>query len=124
MEKFKIVTMCGSTKFKEEYLEATKWLTLQGIIVISVGLFGQTDGDKLKVEEKIMLDKLHKGKIDICDEIFVINPSNYVGTSTTSEINYAIELGKGVRYYTEELDEINQWKDEYYNRTKIENWNL
>jgi hypothetical protein len=124
MNKFNVVTLCGSTKFKEEYLEVTKWLTLSGNIVISVGLFGQADGDKLTVQEKVMLDELHKGKIDICDEIFVVNPNDYIGASTKSEIEYAVTNGKKVRYYTNELKEINEWKAEYYGRLNTENWNF
>ena len=68
-----VITLCGSTKFKKEYLEVTKWLTLQNNIVISVGLFGQADGDKLTKDEKKMFDKLHKQKIGLAKEIFVFN---------------------------------------------------
>lgn len=121
--KFKVITLCGSTKFKNDYLDVTKWLTLQGNIVISVGLFGQADGDKLTVEEKILLDKLHKGKIDLCDEIFVVDVDGYIGSSTKSEIEYADSLGKGIRFLTKEKDDIEYWKYQYYNRTEIEDWN-
>jgi hypothetical protein len=119
-----IITLCGSTKFKTLFLEVAKWLTLQGNIVISVGLFGQADGDKITIEEKQMLDELHKDKIDLCNEIFVINPSDYIGESTKKEIEYAEETGKNIRYYTKEEEEINKWKLEYYSRTNTENWNM
>ena len=123
-KKFKIITLCGSTKFKPEYTEVTKWLTLKGNIIISVGLFGQYDGEKLTVEEKVMLDEVHKEKIDLCDEIFVINPNNYIGESTKSEIEYAQSNGKSVRYFMEELKDYYDWKAEFEGRTKIEDWNL
>jgi hypothetical protein len=123
-KKFKVITLCGSTKFKSEYLDVTKWLTMQGNIVISVGLFGQADGEKLTVDEKVMLDEVHKAKIDLCEEIFVINPNNYIGSSTKSEIEYAHLNGKGVRYFNDELKQYYDWKAEFENRTKIENWNL
>ena len=98
-EKYKIITLCGSTKFKDEFIAEQKRLTLEGNIVISVGLFGHS-GDKevwTKVT-KVMLDDMHKRKIDLADEIFVINVGGYIGSSTRSEIDYAIKTGKIVRY--------------------------
>ena len=48
-----------------------------------------------------MLDDMHKCKIDIADEIFVINKNGYIGSSTKSEIEYAISKGKKVNYLEE-----------------------
>ncbi|MFR4584439.1 hypothetical protein [Clostridium cadaveris] len=82
-------------------MKIQKDLTLQGNIVISVGLFGHADGEFGTVitdEVKIMLDDMHKRKIDMADEIFVINKDNYIGSSTKSEIEYAIKTGKKVNY--------------------------
>lgn len=104
--KYKVITLCGSTRFKDEFMEAQKRLTLEGNIVISVGLFGHA-GDKEVWEgmeedtltrTKEMLDDMHKRKIDMADEIFVINVGGYIGSSTRSEIDYALSHGKGVRY--------------------------
>lgn len=98
---YKVITLCGSTKFKEDFIGVQKELTLQGNIVISVGLFGHADGDYQNVlteDIKIMLDDMHKRKIDMADEIFVINKNGYIGNSTRSEIEYAIKTGKKVRY--------------------------
>ena len=100
--EYKVITLCGSTKFKEQYLEAQKQLTLEGNIVISVGLFGHSGDDEVWTEDtKAMLDDMHKRKIDMADEIFVINVGGYIGESTRSEIQYAIETGKAVRYLKE-----------------------
>ena len=100
--KYKIITLCGSTRFKEEFIEAQKRLTLEGNIVISVGLFGHSgDSEALWAETKEMLDDMHKRKIDLSDEIFVINPGGYIGSSTRSEIDYAAQTGKTVRYLEE-----------------------
>ena len=100
--EYKVITLCGSTKFKEQYLEAQKQLTLEGNIVISVGLFGHSGDDEVWTEDtKAMLDDMHKRKIDMADEIFVINVGGYIGESTRSEIQYAIETGKDVRYLKE-----------------------
>ena len=106
MTKYKVITLCGSTRFKKEFIEVQKDLTLKGNIVISVGLFGHSgdlevwenmdEGTLTKTKE--MLDDMHKRKIDMSDEIFVINVGGYIGESTKSEIKYAIETGKKVNY--------------------------
>ena len=95
--KYKVITLCGSTRFKEEFERVNRELTLQGNIVISVGCFGHS-GDKFSEDQKIMLDDIHKRKIDMADEIFVINKDHYIGASTRSEIEYAILHDKPVRY--------------------------
>lgn len=97
--KYKVITLCGSTRFKDAFLEAQKRLTLNGNIVISVGLFGHSGDDEVWTEgTKEMLDDMHKRKIDMADEIFVINVGGYIGSSTRSEIEYATAAGKPVRY--------------------------
>ena len=97
--KYKVITLCGSTRFKEQFIEAQKHLTLEGNIVISVGLFGHSGDDEVWTEgTKEMLDDMHKRKIDMADEIFVINVGGYIGSSTRSEIEYAKRAGKAVRY--------------------------
>lgn len=97
--KYKVITLCGSTKFREEFLAEQKRLTLEGNIVISVGLFGHSGDTEVWLEEtKIMLDDMHKRKIDMADEIFVINVGGYIGESTKSEIEYAIRTGKTIKY--------------------------
>ena len=97
--KYKVITLCGSTRFKDEFIETQKRLTLDGNIVISVGLFGHSGDDEVWSEGvKEMLDDMHKRKIDMADEIFVINRGGYIGSSTRSEIDYALSRGKTVRY--------------------------
>ena len=97
--KYKVITLCGSTRFKDEFLEAQKRLTLEWNIVISVGLFGHSwDNEVWSAGTKEMLDDMHKRKIDMADEIFVINKDGYIGSSTRSEIEYAKATGKAVRY--------------------------
>ena len=122
MQNYKVVTLCGSTRFKEQFLEAQKRLTLDGCIVISVGLFGHScvplvasdqrssagDDDVWKPGVKEMLDDMHLRKIDMADEIFVIrsnlfacqskNVGGYIGESTRREIAYAEKTGKKVNY--------------------------
>lgn len=104
--KYKIITLCGSTRFKDAFIEAQKQLTLEGNIVISVGLFGHSGDSEVweNMDEgtltatKEMLDDMHKRKIDMADEIFVINVGGYIGESTRSEIEYAVIHGKTVKY--------------------------
>lgn len=106
VKNYKVITLCGSTRFKDEFLKVQKDLTLKGNIVISVGLFGHSgdsevwenmdEGTLTKTKE--MLDDMHKRKIDMSDEIFVINVNGYIGESTKSEIEYAKSLGKRVNY--------------------------
>ena len=97
LKDYKVITLCGSTKFKDEFMKVQKELTVNGYIVISVGCFGHS-GDVLTDEQKIMLDDMHKRKIDMADEIFVINVNGYIGSSTKSEIEYAEAHNKKVNY--------------------------
>ena len=99
VSKYKVITLCGSTRFKDAFMEAQKQLTLEGNIVISVGLFGHSGDDEVWTEGiKEMLDDMHKRKIDMADEIFVINVGGYIGASPRSEIEYAKATGKPVNY--------------------------
>lgn len=110
-KKYKVITLCGSTKFKKEFQEIQKKLTLEGNIVISVGLFGhsgdsevwENSNENTVTETKKMLDEMHKRKIDMSDEIFVIDVGGYIGESTKSEISYAERHNKPVRYYSQEI---------------------
>ena len=103
---YKVITLCGSTRFKDEFMRIQKELTLKGNIVISVGLFGHSGDNEVwehmdegtLTKTKEMLDDMHKRKIDMADEIFVINVNGYIGDSTKSEIEYAINHGKKVNY--------------------------
>lgn len=98
-KRYPVVTLCGSTKFKEDFIQAQKTLTLAGNIVISVGMFGHSGDEEVWTEgTKEMLDDMHKRKIDMADEIYVINKNGYIGSSTRSEIAYAKENGKIIKY--------------------------
>lgn len=106
VDQYPVVTLCGSTRFKNEFMQAQKVLTLAGKIVISVGLFGHSGDEEVwenmdegtLTKTKEMLDDMHKRKIDMADEIFVINKNGYIGDSTKSEIAYAKKTGKKVSY--------------------------
>ena len=108
--QYRIITLCGSTRFRREFEEVQKRLTLEGNIVISVGLFGHSgdaevwegmdEGTLTKTKE--MLDDMHKRKIDLADAVFIVNPGGYIGKSTRSEIAYAKETGKEILWLEKE----------------------
>lgn len=105
-KKYPIITLCGSSKFKEEFYEVQKKLTLEGNIVFSLGFYSQAESnfweglDENEITEiKDMLSDMHHAKIDLSDSIFVINVDGYIGDSTIEEIEYAKRKGKMVRYY-------------------------
>lgn len=123
-----VVTLCGSSRFKKQHEEAQRNLTLEGKIVIPMGMYGHLEGIDMDGEIKKQLDVLHFRKIDKSHEIFVVNPMTtvcekcgnkategrifldseccytniverpYIGYSTKNEIAYAKSTGKAVRY--------------------------
>lgn len=141
----KVVCLCGSTRFKDAFIEASRTETLAGNIVLSVGMFGHSDpalmkdvpcpecngshvcvgserGDcyfpcshcnctgKVKVFDqdsptKLMLDELHRRKIDLADEVLVLNVGGYIGESTLSEIRHARTRGTPIRYLEPQYEE-------------------
>jgi len=118
--KPKVVCLCGSTKFKKEFEDANMIESLNGNIVLSVGCFNHSDNLNLGEKQKQELDNLHKRKIDLADEIFVLNVNGYIGDSTRDEIKYAKEYGKEIRYLEDtdwqnkdfELDELVEITDD------------
>ena len=97
--KYGVVTLCGSSRFKDAFAEAQKRLTLEGNIVLSLGLFALSgDEEVFKPGAKEMLADMHKRKIDMADAIYVINVGGYIGSSTRSEIEYARRMGKEILY--------------------------
>ena len=99
MKKPKIVCLCGSTRFSETFREANLRETLAGRIVLTIGYdFKSDDALELTAADKEHLDQLHLRKIDLADEIFVLNVGGYIGESTRKEIEYAMKNSKPVRY--------------------------
>jgi hypothetical protein len=98
MLKPKVMCLCGSTRFGDAYRDALRAETLAGKIVLTVGLLGHAEGIDMLGPVKAMLDELHLAKIDLADEVLVLNVGGYVGDSTRREIAYAEGKGKPVRY--------------------------
>ena len=104
-----IVCLCGSVRFLEAFDQASLRETLAGRIVLSVGSHHQRDDDALAhltdAERAAALDRLaalHRHKIDLADEILVINTGGYTGPSTRAEIAYARARGKTIRWLEEQ----------------------
>ena len=110
-----IITLCGSTRFYQQFQEANYRLTMAGTIVLSVGFYphaasehGHGEGVGHDSTEKLALDELHKRKIDISDEILVLNVGGYIGESTRGEIEYAQSIGVPINY----LEPITETKEQ------------
>ncbi len=93
-----VVCLCGSTRFIDAFSFHYGRLTDEGKIVLSVGRVVPQSEQALGSARKVMLDELHKRKIDLCDRVFVLNVGGYIGSSTRSEIDYANAHGKPVDY--------------------------
>lgn len=104
-----IITLCGSSRFKELFTQIAHDLTLQDHIVLMPAVFHHADNEELTTEQKIKLDNLHKQKINMSDAIFVINPGQYIGESTWGEIDWAQRMGKQILVYEQpEPDEATE----------------
>lgn len=102
----KIITVCGSLRFKDEMMKIAEKIELQGNCVIAPIYPTNPDKDAYTNEEVNMLDKMHKEKIKISDAILVVNVDNYIGSSTKSEIEFAKNLNKEILYYTDIINNI------------------
>lgn len=97
----KIITVCGSNKFKKEMTEITEKMAFKGNCMLTPIELMKSTKDAYTKDEMMMLDKMHKEKIRISDAILVVNVNDYIGNSTKSEIEYAKSLNKEVLYYTD-----------------------
>ena len=103
----KVITLCGSTKFEAEFAEVNQRLTMEGCVVISLGMFSLPDLPDYdwtvdSSDLKGRLGGVHFQKIRMADEVYIVDPGGYVGESTRREIAYAESLGKPVRYLSRE----------------------
>lgn len=105
MKRPKIVCLCGSTRFKAEFEYWNEKLTHEGVIVLTVGSFPHSNGTMGRLEVsgvKRVLDELHLRKIDLADEVMILNVNGYIGHSTRNELNYARKQGKEIRFLEKE----------------------
>lgn len=100
----KVITVCGSYKFKKEMIEITEKMTLKGNCMLAPNELAKSDKNAYTKEEALMIDKMHKEKIKLSDAILVVNVNNYIGNSTKSEIEFAKSLNKEIIYYTDIIE--------------------
>ena len=103
MQRPRVVVLSGSTRFRKQFDEAAERLTLEGVIVLMPHVWVRSDPAYVNVSEdvKFDLDELHLAKIDMADEVLIINPEGYIGSSTSKEIDYANRKAVPVRYLVE-----------------------
>ena len=114
VNKYKVITLCGSTRFMDIFHQVEHDLTLKGNIVLSVEVFEKMTGEELSEEQIELLNDIHRKKIDISDAILVIDMHGYIGDATKAEIEYAESLGKEVLYFSKIYTEIvihNIWQN-------------
>lgn len=105
MTKPTVVCLCGSTRFSQAFRDANLQETLEGKIVLTIGcdmrsdadIFGHMQADEL-TEIKRKLDELHLRKIDLADEVLILNVDGYIGESTWREMKYAMISDKRIRF--------------------------
>lgn len=97
----KIITICGSYKFKKEMIEIAEIMTLKENCVLLPNELSRPNKESYTEEEASIIDKMHKEKIKISDAILVVDINNYIGRSTKEEIEYAKNLNKEIIYYTD-----------------------
>ena len=113
---YRIVTLCGSTRFRSAFERMNTILTMEGSIVLTVGVYKDYFGRPLTEDEKDRLDKMHLRKIDMADTIVVIDVDGYIGESTLREIGYARQRGKIIT----RLSEHPEWLEKIGSRTVID----
>lgn len=100
----KIITICGSYKFKKEMISIAERQTLQGNCVLMPNELTKRK-EEYTEQEILLIEKMHKEKIKVSDAILVVNVDNYIGNSTKQEIEYAKSLNKEIIYYTDLMKE-------------------
>lgn len=119
----RVVTLYGSTRFRAAWLEWSARLTLEGNIVLSLGWFNPFRRIEPSPEQKALLGELHRRKIDLADEVFVLDVGGYVGDSTRREIDYALKTRKQVRYLSQECPGWTEQECELVpEAARVENW--
>lgn len=113
-ERPTVVCLCGSTRFWREFQRASLAETLAGRIVLSIGAASGTDDEhfgNLPPEEyariKAELDQLHLRKVEMADEVLILNVGGYIGESTARELAHAFGLGKRIRFLEPEMGKVN-----------------
>lgn len=98
-KKYHVVCLCGSTSFDREFRRTFERLTLEGNIVLTIAPFFRAHMKRDFAPDVLnMFQNMHLQRIDMADEIYVVNPRGYIGESTAKEIEYAKSIGKPISY--------------------------
>ncbi len=100
----RVITVCGSYKFKKEMMEITEKMTLEGNCMLTPIELSRENKETYTEDEALTIGKMHKEKIKLSDAILVVNVNGYIGNSTNSEIEYAKSLNKEILYYTDLIE--------------------
>lgn len=97
----RVITVCGSYKFKKEMTKITEKMALEGNCMLTPIELTRENKEAYTKDEALTIAKMHKEKIKLSDAILVVNVNGYIGNSTNSEIEYAKSLNKEILYYTD-----------------------
>ena len=97
----KVITVCGSMKFRQKMIEISEKLEFGGNCVLTPLFSINSEKNIYTKEQEEILDKAHRERIKLSDAIFVVNVNGYIGNSTKSEIEFAKSLGKEILYYVD-----------------------
>ena len=92
----KIVTICGSVRFKEDMMKIRDSLMPDVWVMLPENM--EMDIQKIDMDVKSKMDDLHLKKIELADEVIIINIDGYIGQSTALEMHYAKSLGKPMKF--------------------------
>lgn len=103
----KIVTVCGSMRFKNEMKKIAYILEIKYGMCVLQCVYNE---ENLEVSEEdiVILNAAHYKRIELSDAIFVVDMQGYIGEQTKKEIAFAKKLGKEVMFYTEFLEDSKQ----------------
>lgn len=101
--RHKVIALCGSRKFADTFQEVAERLTLSGAIVLRPEFVSESKWADMSPDEAVrthaMLAEMHRQRIDMADEAYVVDVGGYIGYDTSCEIAYAEEQGKAIAYH-------------------------
>lgn len=100
-----IICLVGSTRFKQAWERTALREALKGNVVLTASAYPHADNLQLTQMQKDFLAEMHLRKIDLAEEVLVINVNGYIGESTNVQILYAKKHGKPVKYLVPNKDE-------------------
>lgn len=101
--EMKVITLCGSLKFQKEMMKVAEEMSLEGYCILTP-VYPVLENINRTEEQLVRVKKAHFKRIELSDAILVVNVDNYIGNSTSLEIDYAKKLGKEIIYYTDLIE--------------------